>query len=118
MEIDKTTNPAVTPETVTVSKAQWDELTAQVSELAAERKAKHQEQVIESALSEGRIAPAEREKWTTALSAAPEATETLLLSLAPRVNVREQGSDVALSAGDQGDETDRAIATRRSILGK
>lgn len=86
------------PETVTVSKAQWDELTAQVSELAAERKAKHQEQVIESALSEGRIAPAEREKWTTALSAAPEATETLLSSLAPRVNVREQGSDVALSA--------------------
>ena len=86
------------PETVTVSKAQWDELTAQVADLAAERKAKHQEQVIESALSEGRIAPAEREKWTTALSAAPEATETLLSSLAPRVNVREQGSDVALSA--------------------
>ena len=90
---------ADTPETVTVSKAQWDELTAQVSELAAERKAKHQEQVIEAALSEGRIVPAEREKWTTALSAAPEATETLLSSLAPRVNVREQGSDVALSAG-------------------
>lgn len=98
------------PETVTVSKAQWDELTAQVSELAAERKAKHQEQVIESALSEGRIAPAEREKWTTALSAAPEATETLLSSLAPRVNVREQGSDVALSAGDQTEEDYAAIA--------
>ena len=92
------------PETVTVSKAQWDELTAQVSELAAERKAKHQEQVIESALSEGRIAPAEREKWTTALSAAPEATETLLSSLAPRVNVREQGSDVALSASTIDDD--------------
>ena len=92
------------PETVTVSKAQWDELTAQVSELAAERKAKHQEQVIESALSEGRIAPAEREKWTTALSAAPEATETLLSSLAPRVNVREQGSDVALSATTEDDD--------------
>ena len=92
------------PETVTVSKAQWDELTSQVSELAAERKAKHQEQVIESALSEGRIAPAEREKWTTALSAAPEATETLLSSLAPRVNVREQGSDVALSASTTDDD--------------
>lgn len=92
------------PETVTVSKAQWDELTAQVSELAAERKANHQEQVIESALSEGRIAPAEREKWTTALSAAPEATETLLSSLAPRVNVREQGSDVALSASTTDDD--------------
>ena len=92
------------PETVTVSKTQWDELTAQVSELAAERKAKHQEQVIESALSEGRIAPAEREKWTTALSAAPEATETLLSSLAPRVNVREQGSDVALSASTTDDD--------------
>ena len=89
---------ADTPETVTVSKAQWDELTAQVAQLSEERKAKHQEQVIEAALSEGRIVPAEREKWTTALSAAPEATETLLSSLAPRVNVREQGSDVALSA--------------------
>ena len=92
------------PETVTVSKAQWDELTSQVSELAAERKAKHQEQVIETALSEGRIVPAEREKWTTALSAAPEATETLLSSLAPRVNVREQGSDVALSASTTDDD--------------
>lgn len=103
------------PETVTVSKAQWDELTTQVSELAAERKAKHQEQVIESALSVGRIAPAEREKWTTALSAAPEATETLLSSLAPRVNVREQGSDVALSAGNQDDETERIAATRAGM---
>ena len=114
-ETDVTGDPDVTdpelksetvdaPETVTVSKAQWDELTAQVSELAAERKAKHQEQVIESALSEGRIAPAEREKWTTALSAAPEATETLLSSLAPRVNVREQGSDVALSASTTDDD--------------
>lgn len=103
------------PETVTVSKAQWDELTAQVSELAAERKAKHQEQVIEAALSEGRIVPAEREKWTTALSAAPEATETLLSSLAPRVNVREQGSDVALSAGNQDDETERIAATRAGM---
>lgn len=107
---------ADTPETVTVSKAQWDELTAQVSELAAERKAKHQEQVIESALSEGRIVPAEREKWTTALSAAPEATETLLSSLAPRVNVREQGSDVALSAGNQDtDYTAIAYATRADM---
>ena len=87
------------PETVTVSKAQWDELTAQVSELAAERKAKHQEQVIETALTEGRIVPAEREKWVTALSAAPEATETLLSSLAPRANTSEIGSSVALSAG-------------------
>lgn len=103
------------PETVTVSKAQWDELTAQVSELAADRKAKHQEQVIESALSEGRIVPAEREKWTTALSAAPEATEVLLSSLAPRVNVREQGSDVALSAGNQDDETERIAATRAGM---
>ena len=103
------------PETVTVSKAQWDELTAQVAELAAERKAKHQEQVIESALSEGRIAPAEREKWTTALSAAPEATEVLLSSLAPRINVREQGSDVALSAGAEDDETNRIAATRAAM---
>lgn len=103
------------PETVTVSKAQWDELTAQVSELAAERKAKHQEQVIENALSNGQITPAEKAEWVAALSAAPEATETLLSSLAPRVNVREQGSDVALSAGNQDDETERIAATRAGM---
>lgn len=118
VEIDKTTNPAVTPETVTVSKAQWEETQARLDRLDADAKAKHQEQVIESALSEGRIVPAEREKWTTALSAAPEATEVLLSSLAPRINVREQGSDVALSAAGQDDETARALATRHSILGK
>ena len=112
---ETSTEVKAAPETVTVSKAQWNELTAQVSELAAEREAKHQEQVIEAALSEGRIVPAEREKWTTALSAAPEATETLLSSLAPRVNVREQGSDVALSAGNQDDETERIAATRAGM---
>lgn len=106
---------ATTPETVTVSKAQWEETQARLDRLDADAKAKHQEQVIESALSEGRIVPAEREKWTTALSAAPEATEVLLSSLAPRINVREQGSDVALSAGVEDDETNRIAATRAAM---
>lgn len=106
------------PATVTVSEAKWNELNAQLAKYTADEKAHHQERVIETALTEGRIVPAEREKWTTALSAAPEATEKLITSLAPRANVTEHGSNVALSAGDQGDETDRAIATRRSILGK
>lgn len=95
---------AETPETVTVSKAAWEDAQARLGRLEQDAAAKHQEQVIETALSEGRIVPAEREKWTTALSAAPEATETLLSSLAPRVNVREQGSDVALSAGEQNND--------------
>ena len=93
-----------TPEVVQVSKTQFEEMQARLDRLDADAKAKHQEQVIESALSEGRIAPAEREKWTTALSAAPEATEVLLSSLAPRINVREQGSDVALSATTEDDD--------------
>lgn len=100
------TEGKATPETVTVSKAVLDEMNARIAELDAEAKArreaeavKHREEVIAAALSEGRIAPSEREHWVTALSAAPEANEKLITSLAPRVNVREQGSDVALSAG-------------------
>ena len=95
-----------TPETVTVSKAVLDEMNARIAELDAEAKArreaeavKHRDEVIAAALSEGRIAPSEREHWVTALSAAPEANEKLITSLAPRVNVTERGSDVALSAG-------------------
>ena len=108
-----------TPETVTVSKAVLDEMNARIAELDAEAKArreaeaaKHREEVIAAALSEGRIAPSEREHWVTALSAAPEANEKLITSLAPRVNVREQGSDVALSAG----VTDQAADDLDSFL--
>lgn len=105
------------PETVTVSKAQWEDVTAQLKDLTDKAKAEHQEKVLETALSEGRIVPAEREQWVTALSEAPEATEVLLSKLAPRVNMAETGADVALSAGDQTDEDDvnRALATRSAF---
>ena len=103
---ETTTEVKATPETVTVSKAVLDEMNARIAELDAEAKArreaeavKHREEVIAAALSEGRIAPSEREHWVTALSAAPEANEKIITSLAPRVNVTERGSDVALSAG-------------------
>lgn len=92
------------PETVTVSKAQWDDVTAQLKTLSDKAKAEHQEKVLETALSEGRIVPAEREQWVTALSEAPEATEVLLSKLAPRVNMAETGADVALSASEDSDE--------------
>lgn len=108
---------AKAPETVTVSKAQWDDVTAQLKDLSDKAKAEHQEKVLEAALSEGRIVPAEREQWVTALSEAPAATEVLLSKLAPRVNMVEAGADVALSAGDQTDEDDvnRALATRSAF---
>lgn len=103
---ETSTESKATPETVTVSKAVLDEMNARIAELDAEAKArreaeaaKHRDEVIAAALSEGRIAPSEREHWVTALSAAPEANEKLITSLAPRVNVTERGSDVALSAG-------------------
>lgn len=103
---ETSTEGKATPETVTVSKAVLDEMNARIAELDAEAKArreaeaaKHRDEVIAAALSEGRIAPSEREHWVTALSAAPEANEKLITSLAPRVNVTERGSDVALSAG-------------------
>lgn len=105
------------PETVTVSKAQWEDVTAQLKTLSDKAKVEHQEKVLETALSEGRIVPAEREQWVTALSEAPQATEVLLSKLAPRVNMAEAGADVALSAGDQTDEDDvnRALATRSAF---
>lgn len=116
---ETSTEVKATPETVTVSKAVLDEMNARIAELDAEAKArreaeavKHRDEVIAAALSEGRIAPSEREHWVTALSAAPEANEKLITSLAPRVNVTERGSDVALSAG----VTDQAADDLDSFL--
>ena len=116
---ETSTEGKATPETVTVSKAVLDEMNARIAELDAEAKArreaeavKHRDEVIAAALSEGRIAPSEREHWVTALSAAPEANEKLITSLAPRVNVTERGSDVALSAG----VTDQAADDLDSFL--
>lgn len=108
---------AKSPETVTVSKAQWEDVTAQLKTLSDKAKIEHQEKVLETALSEGRIVPAEREQWVTALSEAPQATEVLLSKLAPRVNMTEAGADVALSAGDQTEEdnVNRALATRSAF---
>lgn len=100
----ETKTPEGGPETVTVSKAQWDDVTAQLKTLSDKAKAEHQEKVLEAALSEGRIVPAERDEWVTALSEAPQATEVLLSKLAPRVNMSEHGSDVALSASEDSDE--------------
>lgn len=100
----ETKTPEGGPETVTVSKAQWDDVTAQLKDLTDKAKVEHQEKVLEAALSEGRIVPAEREQWVTALSEAPQATEVLLSKLAPRVNMSEHGSDVALSASEDSDE--------------
>ena len=116
---ETSTEGKASPETVTVSKAVLDEMNARIAELDAEAKArreaeavKHRDEVIAAALSEGRIAPSEREHWVTALSAAPEANEKLITSLAPRVNVTERGSDVALSAG----VTDQAADELDSFL--
>lgn len=92
------------PATVTVSKAAWDDAQARLGRLEADATAKRQAEVIETALSEGRIVPAERDTWVTALSEAPAATEALIAKLAPRVNMSEHGSDVALSASEDSDE--------------
>lgn len=92
------------PATVTVSKAAWDDAQARLGRLEADAAAKRQAEVIETALSEGRIVPAERDTWVTALSEAPEATEALIAKLAPRVNMSEAGADVALSASEDSDE--------------
>lgn len=109
----ETKAPEGGPETVTVSKAAWDDAQARLGRLESDAAAKRQAEVIETALSEGRIVPAERDTWVTALSEAPEATEALIAKLAPRVNMSEHGSDVALSAGDnqKTDEVDDYLAS-------
>lgn len=86
------------PATVTVSKAVFDEMQATLNRLDSEAQARRRTAVIETALSEGRIVPAERAQWETALLSAPEATENLIQALPARVNVTETGSEVALSA--------------------
>lgn len=105
------------PETVTVSKAQWDDVTAQLKDLTDKAKVEHQEKVLEAALSEGRIVPAEREQWVTALSEAPQATEVLLSKLARRVNMSETGADVALSAGDDASKAKTEVESFLDSIG-
>lgn len=103
------------PDTVQVSRAVWDEVQADLRHLKADAAKRHRAEVMDAALSEGRIVPAEREKWETALSAAPEATETLLSQLPARVSTVETGADTALSSGAE--DIDEWVKNYRAVHG-
>lgn len=98
-EVDETPEPAAATEVVTVSRQQWEENQRQLATLAAAEDARteresreHRDGLVAAAVSEGRIAPAERQTWRDELDRAPEATERLLTSLAAnRIPVRERG---------------------------
>jgi hypothetical protein len=98
--------------TATVSRAQWEQQQREVAELrakVAEREAREARErrdgLITAALTDGRLAPSERQTWREQLDAAPEATEHLLASLRPgAVPVHERGHDGsdAVAAGVEG----------------
>lgn len=102
------------PETVTVSKAVWEDTRTRLNRLEVDAAARRRAEVLDTALTAGRIVPAERAKWEVALSAAPEATETLLAQLPARVNTVEAGADTALSAGE---DVEEIAAQMRKTMG-
>lgn len=84
------------PETVTLSKEQFVMLRdgAQAGKDAATILAEQDRaQVIKTALAEGRIAPADKDRWATALAKDTEGTKTLLAGLTPVFPVTEIGDD-------------------------
>jgi hypothetical protein len=69
-----------------VSRRQFDELTRQVeagNEAARQLAAQRRDSIIATALSQGRLAPAEREVWRTELDTNETRTVTLLAALEP-----------------------------------
>jgi hypothetical protein len=87
--------------TATVSRAQWEAQQATIQRLEAEANARrdreardHRDGLVRAALSDGRIAPSERDTWRRELDTAPDATERLLASLRPNaVPVAARGVD-------------------------
>ena len=79
------------PETLTVSKAQWDEVNDQLAKLTANADKAEREELVETALSEGRIAASESDTYLTMLSEAPEAGRKLLASLPARYSTTARG---------------------------
>lgn len=92
-----------TPETLTVSKAQWDDVNDQLAKLTANAEKVEREELVETALSEGRIAASESETYLTMLSEAPEAGRKLLASLPARYSTSARGHG---NAGGPSDEAE------------
>lgn len=88
---------AGTPELVTLSAGNLEELRRAAAEGAEARRIladQERASVLRSALSSGRIAPADAPAWTARLDADLEGTRTLLSSLTPAFSTSELGSDL------------------------
>lgn len=117
-----TPDPASTrePELATLSAAAVEQL---VADAAAGRQASEQlleqerTRVLGSALSSGRITPAERQTWEAALQRDHEGTVTLLSSLTPTVPVAEVGSDATGSELSAGADDAAWAAFERDVFG-
>ena len=102
--------------TVQVSEAQFSELTAsntamraELDQLHAERASARRDAVIETALSEGRLHPSEREAWRKALDDAEETATTLLSQMKPVAGMSELGSSAAPAATSLSEAREEAI---------
>lgn len=98
------------PETVTLTKETFDKLSAgaaagvtAATEIAKQRR----ESVLDKAIREGRISPAERETFAAQLEKDEEVTTTLLSALAPRYATAEVGTDLPAPSGSQLSEGDQ-----------
>ncbi|MCQ9384441.1 phage protease [Brevibacterium moorei] len=101
---------------VLVSEAQFSELTAsnqsmatQLAELTAARDADRRDGIINTALSEGRLHPSERDAWRTALDDNEESITTLLSQRAQVVPVNELGSAIAPEVSSMSEAREKAL---------
>lgn len=89
-----TTNSSTAAGTVVLDEAQYQELTAMAADgrLAREQQLNDQrEQLVDTAITDGRIAPARREHWLNALKADPGMAETLNSLAKGLVNLEASG---------------------------
>lgn len=92
-----------TPATVTLTAVQFAQMQQNETSLQlllSERAADKREKALDEAIRTGRIAPAERVAFAASWDKSPEATESLLSTLAPRVAVIELGADHAPQGDD------------------
>lgn len=99
---------AAPTDSVTVSAVAFSSLQATVAqlqndnaELTAAATAKRRDEIIATALSEGRLTPPETKPWRDALDAAEESTVALLATRTPVFNTVELGHTASLSATDK-----------------
>lgn len=97
-----------TPGVVSLSAGQFEELQRQAAagaEAAKTLAGQERERVLNAALSEGRIAPADAEAWKGRLEADLEGTKALLSSLTPAFPTVELGADGPRALPKDPDET-------------